>query len=131
MIVTFVWAPSFGQTPLSANLQVGHDSWTFQDGAPEEIYALARTDDGSSGLELRPDWCILMVCDSNPSDLRLAINSFLRLSTPCSRRPPVDFGSATDSEGLALWTTDVSRTTRPSLALQRGLSGVLLNTGME
>lgn len=46
MIVTFVWAPSFGQTPLSANLQVGHDSWTFQDGAPEEIYALARTDDG-------------------------------------------------------------------------------------
>jgi hypothetical protein len=39
-----------------------------------------------------------MVCDSNPSDLRLAINSFARVSTLCSRRRPVVFGSATNSE---------------------------------
>ena len=47
MIVTSVLGPSLlAQTPPSATLQVGHDSWTFQDGAPEAIYALAQTDDG-------------------------------------------------------------------------------------
>jgi signal transduction histidine kinase/ligand-binding sensor domain-containing protein len=47
MIVTFVAGPSLlAQTPPSTTLQVGHDSWTFQDGAPEEIFALAQTDDG-------------------------------------------------------------------------------------
>jgi signal transduction histidine kinase/ligand-binding sensor domain-containing protein len=44
MIVALVWAQSFGQT--LTDTQVGHDSWTFQDGAPEEIYALAQTEDG-------------------------------------------------------------------------------------
>ena len=44
MIVALVWAQSFGQA--SRDTQLGHDSWTFQDGAPEEIYALAQTDDG-------------------------------------------------------------------------------------
>jgi hypothetical protein len=30
----------------SANLQVGHDSWTFKEGAPENVIALAQTNDG-------------------------------------------------------------------------------------
>ncbi len=40
----------FGQTPSSANsaasLQVGQDVWTFKEGAPEDVIALAQTADG-------------------------------------------------------------------------------------
>jgi hypothetical protein len=47
MIVTCVsGSVLLAQTPPSATLHVGHDSWTFQNGAPEEVYALAQTDDG-------------------------------------------------------------------------------------
>jgi PAS domain S-box-containing protein len=35
-----------GQTPASGNVQVGHDSWTFQQGAPADISCLAQTSDG-------------------------------------------------------------------------------------
>jgi len=36
----------FGQTPRAEKLQVGHDTWTFKDGAPENVAALAQTTDG-------------------------------------------------------------------------------------
>jgi signal transduction histidine kinase/ligand-binding sensor domain-containing protein len=36
----------FGQTLRSANLQVGHESWTFKDGAPPDVTCLAQTNDG-------------------------------------------------------------------------------------
>ena len=36
----------FGQTVRSANLQVGHESWTFKDGAPPDVTCLAQTNDG-------------------------------------------------------------------------------------
>ena len=36
----------FGQTLRSANLQVGHESWTFKDGAPPDVQCLAQTNDG-------------------------------------------------------------------------------------
>jgi len=36
----------FGQTLRSANLQVGHESWTFKDGAPPDVACLAQTNDG-------------------------------------------------------------------------------------
>ncbi|WP_165420375.1 sensor histidine kinase [Edaphobacter modestus] len=36
----------FGQTPPSANVQVGHDSWTFKEGAPSDVTCLAQTNDG-------------------------------------------------------------------------------------
>src|SRR4029077_16728375 len=45
MIVTSV-SSSFGQTLRSANLQVGHESWTFKDGAPPDVTCLAQTNDG-------------------------------------------------------------------------------------
>jgi signal transduction histidine kinase/ligand-binding sensor domain-containing protein len=45
MIVTSV-SSSFGQTLRSANLQVGHESWTFKDGAPPDVACLAQTNDG-------------------------------------------------------------------------------------
>jgi signal transduction histidine kinase/ligand-binding sensor domain-containing protein len=45
MIVTFV-SPVSGQTLRSANLQVGHESWTFKDGAPPDVVCLAQTSDG-------------------------------------------------------------------------------------
>jgi signal transduction histidine kinase/ligand-binding sensor domain-containing protein len=37
---------SLGQPPASRNLQVGHDSWTFKDGAPADVTCLAQTNDG-------------------------------------------------------------------------------------
>src|SRR5271154_789240 len=47
MIVTsFRCLPSLGQTLASVNVQVGHDSWTFKDGAPAEVSCLAQTNDG-------------------------------------------------------------------------------------
>ena len=47
MIVTCFWCPSsLGQTPASGNVQVGHDSWTFKDGAPADVMCLAQTNDG-------------------------------------------------------------------------------------
>jgi ligand-binding sensor domain-containing protein len=47
LIVTCFWCPSsLGQTPASVNMQVGHDSWTFKDGAPAEVACLAQTNDG-------------------------------------------------------------------------------------
>jgi PAS domain S-box-containing protein len=36
----------FGQTPESVSVQVGHDSWTFQQGAPADVACLAQTNDG-------------------------------------------------------------------------------------
>ncbi len=45
MIVTSV-SSLFGQTLRSANLQVGHESWTFKDGAPPDVTCLAQTNDG-------------------------------------------------------------------------------------
>jgi len=45
MIVTSVPCV-FGQTVRSANLQVGHESWTFKDGAPPDVTCLAQTNDG-------------------------------------------------------------------------------------
>jgi signal transduction histidine kinase/ligand-binding sensor domain-containing protein len=45
MIVGFVSSVS-GQAVRSANLQVGHDSWTFKDGAPADVVCLAQTNDG-------------------------------------------------------------------------------------
>src|ERR1700722_10664822 len=45
MIVICCRCPSsLGQTP--ASVQVGHDSWTFKDGAPEDVTCLAQTNDG-------------------------------------------------------------------------------------
>jgi PAS domain S-box-containing protein len=47
MIVTCFQCPSsLGQIPPSANVQVGHDAWTFQQGAPADVACLAQTNDG-------------------------------------------------------------------------------------
>jgi PAS domain S-box-containing protein len=47
MIVPCFQCPSsLGQTPASANVQVVHDSWTFNEGAPTEVQCLAQTNDG-------------------------------------------------------------------------------------
>ena len=47
MIVTCSRCPSsLGQTPASVNVQVGHDSWTFKEGAPADVTCLAQTNDG-------------------------------------------------------------------------------------
>jgi hypothetical protein len=35
-----------GQTPRGATQQVGHDVWTFKEGAPEDIISIAQTTDG-------------------------------------------------------------------------------------
>jgi len=47
MIVTCFRGPSsLGQTPASVNVQVGHDFWTFKEGAPADVACLAQTNDG-------------------------------------------------------------------------------------
>ena len=47
IIVTCLRCPSsLGQTPASGNVQVGHDSWTFKEGAPADVTCLAQTNDG-------------------------------------------------------------------------------------
>jgi hypothetical protein len=47
MIATGLRCPaSLAQTPASMNVQVGHDSWTFKDGAPADVVCLAQTNDG-------------------------------------------------------------------------------------
>jgi PAS domain S-box-containing protein len=47
MIVTYFWcSSSLGQRPASVNMQVGHESWTFKDGAPADVMCLAQTTDG-------------------------------------------------------------------------------------
>ncbi len=47
MIVNWFWCPSsLGQMPASVNVQVGHDSWTFKEGAPADVACLAQTNDG-------------------------------------------------------------------------------------
>jgi PAS domain S-box-containing protein len=47
MIVPYFQCPfSLGQTPASVNVQVGHDFWTFKDGAPADVACLAQTNDG-------------------------------------------------------------------------------------
>ncbi len=47
MIVTCFWCQSsLGQAPVSGNVQVGHDSWTFKEGAPADVACLAQTNDG-------------------------------------------------------------------------------------
>jgi ligand-binding sensor domain-containing protein len=45
--IVAIKSPSLcGQTPPSASLRVIHESWTFKDGAPENVLALAQTNDG-------------------------------------------------------------------------------------
>jgi signal transduction histidine kinase/streptogramin lyase len=47
MIVACFRCPSsLGQTQGSVKLQVGHESWTFKDGAPPDVTCLAQTNDG-------------------------------------------------------------------------------------
>ena len=47
MIVTcFRCASSLGQTAASVHVQVGHDFWTFKEGAPADVACLAQTNDG-------------------------------------------------------------------------------------
>jgi PAS domain S-box-containing protein len=47
IIVTCFWClSSLGQTPASVHVQVGHDSWTFNQGAPSDVQCLAQTNDG-------------------------------------------------------------------------------------
>jgi PAS domain S-box-containing protein len=46
IVIGFRCPSSLGQTPESGNVQVGHDSWTFKEGAPAEVTCLAQTNDG-------------------------------------------------------------------------------------
>ncbi|HXJ41291.1 MAG TPA: hypothetical protein VNH18_18560, partial [Bryobacteraceae bacterium] len=47
LVLASLGCPSlFGQKPRAANLQVGHDVWTFKEGAPQNLLALAQTTDG-------------------------------------------------------------------------------------
>ena len=47
MIASCLRCPSLlGQTPASGNVQVGYDSWTFNEGAPADVKCLAQTNDG-------------------------------------------------------------------------------------
>jgi PAS domain S-box-containing protein len=45
-LVCFRCPSLLGQTSAFVNLQVGHDSWTFKDGAPADVTCLAQTNDG-------------------------------------------------------------------------------------
>jgi len=47
LLLASLGCPSlFGQAQRAANLQVGHDVWTFKEGAPQNLLALAQTTDG-------------------------------------------------------------------------------------
>jgi len=46
IVICFLCLSSLGQTSASAKMQVGHDSWTFQQGAPADVVCLAQTKDG-------------------------------------------------------------------------------------
>jgi hypothetical protein len=100
MIVTSVRCPSlFGQTPPSANLQVGHDSWTFKEGAPADVACLAQTTDGflwlggPNGL-FRFDGTRFEPFRSPFGDRLLSTN----LYSLCSHRRRAAFGLATHLE---------------------------------
>ncbi len=48
-VLVFAFLPRqqlIGQTQPATGLQVDHDSWTFKEGAPENVVALAQTTDG-------------------------------------------------------------------------------------
>jgi PAS domain S-box-containing protein len=44
--VCFRFPSSLGQIPMSASMQVGHDVWTFKEGAPAVVECLTQTNDG-------------------------------------------------------------------------------------
>jgi len=47
LMLTSLSCPSLCcQTPRGATQQVGHDMWTFKEGAPEDIITIAQTKDG-------------------------------------------------------------------------------------
>jgi hypothetical protein len=46
LVVCFRCPSLLGRTPASGNVQVGHDTWTFKDGAPADVTCLAQTNDG-------------------------------------------------------------------------------------
>src|ERR1700742_4861141 len=47
LLVTCFQCPvSLGQKQAPVNVQVGHDTWTFKDGAPADVTCLAQTNDG-------------------------------------------------------------------------------------
>jgi PAS domain S-box-containing protein len=46
IVICFQCPSSLGQTPASGNVQVGHDFWSFNQGAPADITCLAQTNDG-------------------------------------------------------------------------------------
>jgi ligand-binding sensor domain-containing protein len=46
IVACFRFQSLLAQTPASGNVQVGHDSWTFQQGAPADVACLAQTNDG-------------------------------------------------------------------------------------
>ena len=83
----FCCPPSPGQTPVSADVQVGHDYWTFNEGAPAEVQCLAQTNDGflwlgsTSGL-FRFDGVRFESFDSPSGDRLLSTNLFTLFAPP-------------------------------------------------
>jgi hypothetical protein len=83
----------FGQTPRAANLQVGHDLWTFKEGAPENVNALAQTVDGflwlgtTTGL-FRFDGIRFEAFHSPFGDKFLSTNIFSLFAPPSARYQP-------------------------------------------
>jgi signal transduction histidine kinase/ligand-binding sensor domain-containing protein/DNA-binding NarL/FixJ family response regulator len=46
LIVAYVWQLAIAQTAVSEGQRIIHENWTFRDGAPEGVEALAQTTDG-------------------------------------------------------------------------------------
>ena len=89
-LTAFQGSLPFGQTSSSAdsaaNLQVGHDTWNFNQGAPADVTGLAQTNDGFLWLG-GPNG--LFRFDGTRFDLsgrRLAIGSSRPTCIPCSGR---------------------------------------------
>ena len=104
MIVPCLRCPSsLGQTPASENLQVGHDSWTFKEGAPAEVTCLAQTNDGflwlggPNGL-FRFDGTRFEPFSSPSGDRLLSTNLFALFAPRLAAS-----GSATRSEASVSW----------------------------
>ena len=70
MVVTFV-SCFYGQTVRPANLQVGHESWTFKDGAPPDVVCMAQTNDA-----------FLWLCGGPNGLVRFDGTRFERFSSP-------------------------------------------------
>ena len=106
IVACFLCPSSLGQTPELANVQVGHDFWSFNQGAPPDIACLAQTNDGFLWLGGQNGLFRFDGTRFEPFSSPLAISFSRPRCEPCSHPRRVGSGSATRSEASVSWIRD-------------------------